>query len=69
MRHYLNNHGDPYQTAKDYNLVINNKKSGIFIIGRGKVDDEHFLDIPIVDTYRYLGVQITRDGRMRNQID
>ena len=50
--------------SKEYNLVINKKKSGIFFIGQGEIEQKHIHEIPVLDSYRYLGVQLARNGKI-----
>ena len=42
--------------ALDYNLKLNYKKSGIFVVKNNKIPDMPELKIPFVTNYKYLGV-------------
>ncbi len=49
--------------AKNYNLVLNQKKSGILLNkGHDKILRKGLYEIPIINGYNYLGIQINQYG-------
>ena len=55
--------------AKEFNLIINYKKSGIFLCKqKNKNELKEVEGIPVVQEYKYLGILINNKGKLNNHI-
>lgn len=58
------------EVSTEYSLIVNPKKSAIVVVKNhgGLEDAQTVQDIPIVDSYRYLGIEIDGRGEVSRHI-
>lgn len=50
--------------TKKYGLILNPKKSGIFLLKKRNYTEDEIEGIPLVKEYKYLGVWVDNRGRI-----